>query len=64
MFEDSEVGIALKLDKDVIAMIEKFPIEVENREVLNFILHRKRQALSALLRRGRITDKTIKKYNI
>ena len=61
-FEDSDVSIELKLDKDVLAMISKFNINVENRDVLDFILHHKQDAFKEILKRGRITDRTLKKF--
>lgn len=62
-FEDCELGVALKLDKDVVAMLDRFSIRVENRKILNFILDNKREAFAAILKRGKITDKTLEKYN-
>lgn len=63
MFEDCELGIALKLDKDVVAMIKRFSIRVENREMLDFILDNKKEAFAAILKRGKITDRTLEKFN-
>ena len=63
LFDDEELTLSLKLNKDVLSLIDKFSIKVENREILDFIVNNKRVAFEEILKRGRITEKTLNKYS-
>lgn len=62
-FEDEELTVSLRLSKDVLAIIDKFSITVENRELLDFILNNPQTAFDEILKRGRITEKRLKKFS-
>lgn len=63
LFEDEELTVSLRLSKDVLAIIDKFSITVENRELLDFILNDPQVAFEEILKRGRITEKRLKKIS-
>ena len=62
-FEDEELTVSLRLSKDGLAIIDKFSITVENRELLDFILNDPQTAFDEILKRGRITEKRLKKFS-
>lgn len=63
LFEEEELYVSLRLSKDVLAIIEKFSISVENRKLLDFIINDPQTAFKEILKRGRISEKTLNKYS-
>lgn len=55
----NDLSVSLRLSKDVLAIINKFSIKVENRKLLDFILNYKAVAFEEILKCGRITEKTL-----
>lgn len=62
-FEEEELCVSLKLSKDVLAIIEKFSITVEDKKLLDFIINDPQTAFIEILKRGRISEKILNKYS-